>query len=265
VEEGTLDSTTRVWQKEDIDLYAACQESRVAGIRALRNDMDGAEYLKSCLRIVTTGNLYMSNRGRQTSPVEPMNIALSTLCKMLELVGVSERTTRAGMASRYVSPDGSNQIVGGEASLIDELVNFRSSVRRAALQDVKSGQGTENTALILEWSDRLRNEDLPSMGIELQDEKAENGRDSWRFCIPRVRELGQKDVSSTTRTHDETIITLENVPPEDFFRVGRYEGLFSKFNAEGIPTHNADGSEVSIRAMKKLLKKRDARQAKQEG
>ena len=263
VKEGTLDAATRVWQKEDVDLYVTCQESRVAGMRALRNDMDGAEYLKSCLRIVTTGNLYISNRGKQTSPVEPLNEALSTLCKMLELVGVSERTTRASMGSQDVISVGSPQVVGGEASLIDELVNFRSSVRRAALQDVKSGRGTENTALILELSDRLRNEDLPSIGIELQDERAENGSDSWRFCIPRVRKLGQKDVSSTTRTRVESNITLEDVAPEDFFRVGRYKGLFSKFNAEGIPTHNTDGSEVSIRTMKKLLKKRDTRQAKQ--
>jgi hypothetical protein len=44
---------------------------------------------------------------------------------------------------------------------------------------------------------------------------------------------------------------------EDLFRVGQYKGMFSEFTEDGIPTLNADGSELSKRMLKKLIKKRD--------
>jgi cysteinyl-tRNA synthetase len=258
VEKGTGESATKVWEKEDLELYAICHESRTAGMVALKRDMDGAEYLKRCLHIVTAGNGYLSNRGRQTSPAEPIGIALSTLREMLELVGFSERTTRAGLSYDGVNSHRINQVAGGEGSVVDALVKFRSAVRRSALQDAKSGRGTENTVSILALSDRLRDEDLPRIGIEVLDEKTEKVHDSWRFCVPRVKEQEQTDEDSSTTLNDESIIDMGNVSAEDFFRLGQYAGMFSKYNTEGVPTHNADGSEVSKRATKKMLKKRDS-------
>jgi hypothetical protein len=42
---------------------------------------------------------------------------------------------------------------------------------------------------------------------------------------------------------------------EDLFKLApEYKGVYSKYNDEGIPTHMADGSEVSKSAMKKLAK-----------
>jgi len=258
VEERTLESTTtKLWEKEDVDLYATCQESRRFGMLALRNDLDGTEYLKKCLHIVSVGSVYLSKRGKQTSsPLEPMKMALSTLRDMLELVGVSEKTTRVGLDGQQGDRSSSiSQVAGGEEILADVLVKFRSSVRREALRDVKSGRGTENTLSILETTDRLRDLDLPRIGIEVLDEKSENEQDTWRFCVPR--DVGQTNDDSLVPPKVESKIDLMSIPLEDLFRVGRYEGAFSQYDAEGIPTHNADGTEVSGRALKKLLKKRD--------
>jgi tRNA synthetases class I (E and Q), anti-codon binding domain. len=42
---------------------------------------------------------------------------------------------------------------------------------------------------------------------------------------------------------------------KDLFRLApEYKGMYSQFNEDGIPTHMADGSEVSKSAMKKLAK-----------
>ncbi len=49
-----------------------------------------------------------------------------------------------------------------------------------------------------------------------------------------------------------------DVTKTNFFQIDRYEGLFLMFDLDGIPTHNADGSEISKRMVKKLIKKRDA-------
>jgi cysteinyl-tRNA synthetase len=43
---------------------------------------------------------------------------------------------------------------------------------------------------------------------------------------------------------------------QDFFRSSLFEGEFSAFDEKGIPTHNADGTELSKRQLNKLQKKR---------
>jgi glutaminyl-tRNA synthetase len=45
------------------------------------------------------------------------------------------------------------------------------------------------------------------------------------------------------------------IEPADLFRLGEeYAGKFSQYNAEGVPTHDADGAEVTKSMMKKLAK-----------
>jgi glutaminyl-tRNA synthetase len=45
------------------------------------------------------------------------------------------------------------------------------------------------------------------------------------------------------------------IEPVDLFRLGEeYVGKYSRYNAEGIPTHDADGVEVTKSMMKKLVK-----------
>lgn len=45
------------------------------------------------------------------------------------------------------------------------------------------------------------------------------------------------------------------IPVEDLFKLALdYEGLYSKYNEAGIPTHKADGTEISKSAMKKMMK-----------
>jgi cysteinyl-tRNA synthetase len=38
------------------------------------------------------------------------------------------------------------------------------------------------------------------------------------------------------------------------FKLGEYEGLYSKYDAEGIPTHDAAGEELPKSTIKKLVK-----------
>lgn len=48
------------------------------------------------------------------------------------------------------------------------------------------------------------------------------------------------------------------IAPEDFFKeADEYKGKYSKFDDNGIPTHDADGTELTKSAMKKLKKEQD--------
>eukprot|EP01043_Picozoa_sp_COSAG02_P012027 COSAG02_NODE_455_length_21984_cov_4.049760_13_plen_604_part_00 len=45
------------------------------------------------------------------------------------------------------------------------------------------------------------------------------------------------------------------VPPHEFFRQGEWEGLFSDYNLDGVPTTDADGNPLPKNARKKLAKR----------
>lgn len=44
------------------------------------------------------------------------------------------------------------------------------------------------------------------------------------------------------------------IPPDQLFKQGPHEGKFSQFDATGVPTHDAEGKEVSKGQRKKLEK-----------
>ena len=62
----------------------------------------------------------------------------------------------------------------------------------------------------------------------------------------------RKDEQAAQKAEKER---LRAVPPSEYFKQGEYEGMFSKFDESGFPTHEADGKEVTKSAAKKLKKK----------
>ena len=44
---------------------------------------------------------------------------------------------------------------------------------------------------------------------------------------------------------------------KEYLSAGNYEGEFLKFDENGLPTHTADGKEISKRLLKKVMKKYD--------
>jgi len=45
-----------------------------------------------------------------------------------------------------------------------------------------------------------------------------------------------------------------SIPPENYFKVGEYEGKYSQYDDRGVPTHAADGEALAKSAIKKLEK-----------
>jgi cysteinyl-tRNA synthetase len=188
--------------------------------------------------------------------------ALRLLRDKLSLVGFSDATVRAGL-EQAVSGQSTN-IVGGERALAEQLVQFRTAVRKYALDDIRNEISTPNTKEILRLCDEARDDILPSIGLELNDDKIEHASDevmvesSWRFCVPRVRAPSDNAKASTVAVPSIPLDT----PVEDLFRFGQYKNQFSEYDTDGIPTHTSDGSEISKSLRKKLLQKREKYQQK---
>ena len=171
------------WSDQDSSLFVAVNAASTDAHRALFNNMQGTKYAESLLRISDAGSAHL----RQTKAfgganVEPVKTALHTIRSLLSLVGFSELTVRAGLQRASTSGgDDDSYVVGGETAVIEELVRFRAAVRTAALEDVKSKNGTDNVRAILKACDALRDA-LPKMGLEVMDKKDSDAM--WRFCVP---------------------------------------------------------------------------------
>ena len=260
--------SSKVWSDMDHQFYSTCQNARKRGLEALHKDMNGTEFLEQCLRMVRAGNEYLSQLNDDTpTTTEPMTIVLSTLRNLLALVGFTNQTVQAGLAKDSLSTVDRRQevVVGGEQALLETLVRFRSTIRQAALEESTAGTISKNAMQrILNSCDSLRDEELPQLGIQLLDSKVDGGKDRWTTCLPKQRPA--QEVSTETPEISEPgkskHVDLDSVPLLELFRQGQYEGQFSAYDDEGIPTHTADGSEVSKRARNKLLKKYELHKAR---
>ena len=236
-------------------------------------DLDGSKFLKELLQIVHIGTSYLqaitsasSNEINHPIPVEPMQFVLEKSRDLLSLVGFSQKTIYPLKKSKERNDITSDQhyecyIHGGEEKLVDEVIEMRRLIREFALKGLKSKNKEEiNESMkdILRICDEMRNVNLPSMGIEVFDDKLqrnESTSDRWRWSnpIPKEKLSGiLKEESRSTSKVPPNDITYEN-----FFHYGAYKDMFLEFDETGLPLQNEDGSSVSKSLRKKLLKKRD--------
>lgn len=238
-------SGSKKWTPRENDLYTKVNQCFTKSYAAIMNDLDGKSFLQELIAVTDIGNAYL--RSPPSGPTEPIEHCLSSLRRSLALVGFSDKTVRVGMELQ--SPLFSQGVAGGERALIEELVTFRTSVRDVALASTDGGSSVESISEILRLCDVARDQALPSIGVQVMDGDPEK---SWRYCLPSSRKSSTKDVA--VPSVKET--PIGDIPLEDFFKVGQYEGMFSDFNEIGIPTTHSDGSAISSRKMKKLMAKR---------
>jgi cysteinyl-tRNA synthetase len=230
-------------------------------------DVDGSTYLNAIIELVETGTAYISSPIAGKRPVEPMRIVLETVRKQLSLVGFTDTTVRAGIAIHGASNVSSGNVKGGEEALIEELSAFRSNVRMAAItgleQKIEDGDTTDSSLKkLLDLCDHIRDASLPSLGVEILDGNVQESNGSasrWRYCIPRENVRTEKDRTKTAfdDPSSQPSDSDQVLSRKEYLSVGNYEGAFLKFDENGLPTHTADGKEISKRLLKKVMKKYD--------
>ncbi len=248
------------WRADDVSFFQVVHTKRAQGRDSLLNDLGGGQYIDCMLEIAQAGSRYLSERSPDSCSHEPLKNAVGVMREMMSLVGFSDSTTKAG---QYTGVNETSCVVGGESALLDELAQFRTTVRSLAMKSMKDDviNLNQNLSTILQSCDELRDRTLPSMGIALIDEKAEEVESKvgetvpklWQFCVPTSNRPQEQD--TLTFQQPLSFDALKTIPLHDFFKVGQYENQFADFDETGFPTRNKDGSEVSSRLRKKLLKK----------
>jgi len=186
------------WGADDIDfwksinLYSVKCNEAMKGFASDSNgtDMNGAAILKAITLMSETGQNYISSTEIGSCPLEPIQQTLSTLRQNLSLVGFSDKTVKAGTDSQQFFK---GNVLGGEIALVDELVKFRSTVRKITLNHLKAKEISRDKKMllkVLDICDETRKY-LPTIGVEIFDhkreEKLEKEKNEWRFCLPHKK------------------------------------------------------------------------------
>lgn len=255
IRQNENDSTsTKRWGEADMELFETVRGAKQRALTALEDDLDGSTFVTEMLTMADAVTSFVNTN--EGGPVEPLVFALGEARNLLRLVGFKKETVDAGRLTKNSVID-SSESDAREGAIMDSLVQFRSVVRKIALQSLQNGNelSADEMKELLRLSDEIRDVFLPELGIQLID-GSEGRKDTWKRCLPRKASPQADNVLN--KNLKASNFDIHSVSLLDYFKVGVYEDSFSEFTQDGFPTHNADGTEVSKRLRKKLMKKWEA-------
>lgn len=122
---------------------------------------------------------------------------------------------------------------------------------------------------ILQLCDRFRDNDLVNLGVQLDDGQGADGGALYKLVDPAVlikareekaaiaAEKAAKKAANAAAAEQKRIAQLEKgrTAPGDMFKPPHVkDGLYTKWDENGIPTHDSEGKEVAKSASKKFAK-----------
>lgn len=215
---------------------------------ALCDNIDTYTVMESMRELIATGNAYIKLRTPHPNAVLLYN-TVEYMTRLLRMFGAIETPAELGFACTSSSAGGDIDTL--LQPYLECLRNFRGAVRTAA-QQVKA-------VPVLDECDRLRDDILPELGVRLEDQ----GNDqpaiiklADKDCLLREREQRQRIEADKRaaaevrqRQAEEAAAkkgALLKIKPNDLFRSeADAASKYSKYDDNGIPTHDAAGEELS--------------------
>ncbi|EEC50338.1 predicted protein [Phaeodactylum tricornutum CCAP 1055/1] len=245
------------WDATTIRLQQTLAAAKTKVHDALRDDFDTPTAMSVLVDLVRATNIYVEGDTVVNLVVRNVASYVTDIFRTFGLVGSEDVgfATESGGASR-------EETLG---PVLDALMNFRAAVRdKARSQDVGG---------VLDLCDAFRDLHLPNLGIRLED-KADGS--VWKLADPAelLREMEQKEAEATRRAEEKALKASEDaqkealnrLPPVEYMRQLTLEDnvtlMYSQFDEDGIPTHDATGEPVNKNQGKKVQKLFKAQQGK---
>ncbi|XP_054998734.1 cysteine--tRNA ligase, cytoplasmic isoform X1 [Sorex araneus] len=244
------------WEAEEAELNRSFFDKKAAVHEALCDNVDTRTALEEMRALVGQCNLYMAARKaarRRPSRALLESVALY-LTRMLKIFGAIEEESSLGFPV-----GGAGTSLNLEATVmpyLQVLSEFREGVRSIARE--------KKVLEVLQLSDALRDDILPELGVRLEDHEGLPtvvklvDRDTLlkeREEKRRAEEEKRKKKEETARKKQEqeaARLARMRVPPSEMFLPE--SDKYSKFDENGLPTHDAEGKELSKGQAKKLKK-----------
>ncbi|GAB1301937.1 Cysteine--tRNA ligase, cytoplasmic [Apodemus speciosus] len=227
------------WEAEEVELNKNFYDKKTAVHEALCDNIDTRTVMEEMRALVSQCNLYMAARKaerRRPNRALLENIAMY-LTHMLKIFGAIEEESPLGFP---VGGPGTNLTHGTLESTVmpylQVLSEFREGVRKIARE--------KKVLEVLQLSDTLRDDILPELGVRFEDHEG----------LPTVVKLVDRDTLLKEKEEKKRAAKLAKMktPPSEMFlsEINKY----SKFDENGLPTHDTEGKELSKGQAKKLKK-----------
>ncbi|KAJ3110692.1 hypothetical protein HDU96_006372, partial [Phlyctochytrium bullatum] len=253
-------STTHQVNAPEKDLLKVLETSQRAVHAALCDNFDTATATTTLRDLIAQANIYLrkaETERRKPSPEVLRKIA-AYVTRLMRVFGVfGDANPEIGEARAGAGAGGSVEEVAGP--YVRLLAAFRDKVRELA-------RSKADPVEYLKATDQLRDIDLVNLNVALDDrddgtalvkfvpkEVLLKEREEKREALEKARL--EKEARKLKAAQEEAEkMEKGKTPPEKLFTEGEAAAAYSKWDAQGIPTHKADGEELSKSGRKKLEK-----------
>ena len=257
------------WGDEERALSSAIDAARAGVHAAMIDNINTPAVIKSLKELVGGVNKYLGSVAADAIRPLLVESAARYVTMILACLGVAETTGGIGLgdiAGGGGEGRGSDSKEEAMAPVLDLVVKFRDEIRALA----RSGADAK---ALMQACDRVRDVGLPELGVKLDDRE---GGALWKLSTPEeLRREAQREAEAKAKKEEQKRRekeeaarkaaekeALAKVPPNELFKQGEYAGLYSKYDEDGLPTHDKDGEELA-KAQRKKLAKTQAAQKKE--
>ncbi|KAG1736026.1 tRNA synthetases class I (C) catalytic domain-containing protein [Suillus lakei] len=253
------------YNEAERELMKSLYDSKTAFRTALCDSFNTPEALKVMRDLVSRINIYINSSGRKTNVSVVEQIA-TWIGDMLRMFGLGEgQTSEIGWGQEDEGAGG----VDREETLMPYLrvlSSFRDGVRQLAI--AKNDNALKE---ILKLCDKLRDDDLVSLGVALDDQ--EDGKALVKLVssaeLIKAREekrlkldaQAAKKAAAAEEARQKRLAKIEKgrAPPEEMFRPPNVpEGTYIRWDEHGLPTATGSGEELSKNQQKNARKEWNA-------
>lgn len=245
------------WFEEEMTLSEAYKSAAASIHRSFLDSINTRGALDAVSELIKATNVYLSARpGADGHIPQPMLLrqCAALVTRTLSVMGLTPYTSdQLGMDS--MGSDDSEASKRTD-SILDALSEFRDKVRNLA-------KSKSNPAEYLTCCDCLRDDALVEIGVRLEDKA--DGTSVWKMDDPATlrKERDEKMAAQAAIEKKKLNNKWENLKRE-IEKFAKIEGLpsvkeslsakYSKFDADGFPTHDAEGQPLEGKAVDKAKK-----------
>ncbi|XP_065206637.1 cysteine--tRNA ligase, cytoplasmic isoform X2 [Planococcus citri] len=236
------------WSSLEFKLNQKFVDTQQAVHKALCDNIDTRTTLEALRDCITQCNIYVKDSERNINAILLKNIAMY-ITKLMQVFGVIPSSESIGFPLSTKSDANIENILMPHLNILSE---FRDSIRSAAR--------TLKATNILQICDTLRDDILPNVGVRLEDREGANAAVKLVDRDTLLKEKEEKKrIEREKAAEKERKLALQaekdalkKIPPSELFK--KETNKYSKFDEKGLPTHDAEGKEISKGLLKKLQK-----------